>query len=75
MGRGGARAAIGAYNEAITVNPAYEDAHYNLAWTYHSTGDNRGAVLHYSQVIRLNPSSADAYYNLGRVLSEEGMYA
>ncbi len=58
---------IALYKEAIRLNPAYENAHYNLGWTYQSIGDYANAVAEYNEVIRLNRQSADAHYNLGLV--------
>lgn len=50
--------------KAVQSNPNYEDAHFNLAATYHSLGDKPNAITHYKKALQLNPNRSKARENL-----------
>ncbi len=53
------------YQEAIKRSNNYEDAHFNLAATYHLLGDAPNAIIYYKKTLELNPNRAKAIQNLG----------
>ncbi len=71
--RGRTREAIAHYRAALSVDPAYADAHNNLG-TLLQAGDRiEEAVKHYREAIRLDPASFSAHFNLGRALLATGL--
>lgn len=55
------------YNKALSVNPTYQPAMYNLA-TIEASSDPQGAISLYSQLVKLNPNQSNALFNLGLLL-------
>lgn len=53
------------WNEAVRLNPQYNDAYYNLGVAKTDLGDYQGAAADFTEAIRLNPHAADTYYNRG----------
>ncbi len=53
--------AIKNYNNAVKVNPSFEDAYFNRAFAKDELGDKKGAINDFSEVIRINPNNADAF--------------
>jgi tetratricopeptide (TPR) repeat protein len=63
-------AAIAAYQEAIVLDPAYFEAHYNLGLSAYNAGDLPLALRAYETALALNPGSRDARYNLALALQQ-----
>jgi arylsulfatase A-like enzyme/Tfp pilus assembly protein PilF len=55
------------FEEAIKLNPAREDLHYNLAQIYEVKGDIASAVEAYKKEIEVAPKNLKAYNNLGLI--------
>jgi arylsulfatase A-like enzyme/Tfp pilus assembly protein PilF len=55
------------FEEAIKLNPAREDLHYNLAQIYEVKGDIPSAVEAYKKEIEVAPKNLKAYNNLGLI--------
>ena len=58
--------------KAISLNPNYANAYYNLAVLFIGQGNFEKAELKLRKAISLNPSYANAYYNLGFILKDLG---
>jgi tetratricopeptide (TPR) repeat protein len=63
--------AIADYNEAIRINPYYDEA-FNGRGSARYSNDKEGAVLDFTKAIELNPSFALAYDNRGVTNSNLG---
>ena len=59
-------------DNAISLNPNYAEAHYNLGIILKQDGKLNNAVTSYKRAIALLPNYADAYNNLGNILKELG---
>ncbi len=58
------------FKKAIEINPAYINAHNNLAIVY---GDKRQwdlAIIEYKKIVEINPKDASGHFNLGNVYIE-----
>ena len=53
------------YEKAISINPNYLNAHYNLGTIFRELGERLKAKNCYEKVIELNPNFADAHNSLG----------
>lgn len=60
--------------KAVTLDPSYEEAHYNLGLTY-STEAPSEAVNSFRTAIKLDPQYAMAHRELGWALGRLGQYA
>ena len=60
--------AIRCYTRAISINPAFADAHSNLASIHKDTGNIPEAVASYRTALKLKPDFPDAYCNLAHCL-------
>ena len=56
--------AIRHYSEALRVDPANADAHYNMGNTLMMAGRTPDAVKHYSEALKSKPDHMDALNNL-----------
>jgi len=70
---------IGKYQEAeleltkaISLNPGYANAYYNLAGLFIEKGNSIQAEIHLRKAIELNSDFASAHYNLGFILKNLG---
>src|SRR5262249_35684199 len=61
--------AIGAYRDAITIDPNYVQAHVNLGNALAAKPDWQGAIRAYDAGIKIDPKDAMAHYGLGRALA------
>jgi tetratricopeptide (TPR) repeat protein len=59
--------AIAKFKKAISINPDFEDAHYNLGVNYCKKRMIDGAISEFKKAIEINPDHVGAYYNLGVV--------
>lgn len=57
--------ALGAYEDAVAMNPNSKDALFNLAASYEALGDAFKALTLYRRVLELDPNDADCYRNMG----------
>ena len=57
--------AIGAYDEAIRLNPDYAEVYNNRAVAKNTLGRHDAAIADYDEAIQLKPDYAEAYYNRG----------
>ena len=55
--------AIQKFDEAIRLNPEYDDAYYNRGNAYYDLGQFERAIQDYDEAIRLNPQYGLAYAN------------
>jgi tetratricopeptide (TPR) repeat protein len=60
--------AIDAYREAVRLDPAFYEAHYNLALTYSRQNNPTAALPAYERALAIRPDSADARYNFALLL-------
>ncbi len=61
-----------ALKKAISLNPEYPNAHYNLAVLYIGQGNLEKAELELKKTIKLKSDFAIAHYNLGFILKDQG---
>ena len=64
-------AAVG-YNNAITINPNYAEAHSNLGVVLQELGQLDEAVRSYNKALAIKPDNAEVYSNLGVTLKDLG---
>lgn len=60
--------ALNCYTRAIGINPAFADAHSNLASIHKDSGNIPEAILSYRTALKLKPDFPDAYCNLAHCL-------
>ena len=58
--------------KAISLNPEYPNAYYNLAVLYIGQGNLEKAELELKKTIKLKSNFAVAHYNLGFILKDQG---
>ena len=58
--------------KAISLNPEYPNAYYNLAVLYIGQGNFEKAELELKKTIKLKSDFAIAHYNLGLILKDQG---
>jgi lipoprotein NlpI len=70
--KGDLDAAIGAFTQAIKIDPKYAPAYYNrgLAYTLQNKPDE--AIVDYTQAIQHDPTSQKAYYQRGSLKGQKG---
>lgn len=64
--------AISCYRAAITLDPGFVRAHYNLANAFLRSGLYQEAIESVKSTIQLDPSHADAHWLLGMLLLQSG---
>jgi tetratricopeptide (TPR) repeat protein len=65
-------AAVGAWNEALKLNPADSRAHYNQGIALAMTGRFNEAIAQYQMALESNPDFAEVHNNLGVALARTG---
>ncbi len=55
------------YLNAIKINPASEEAMYNLGVFYQETNNYNAAIETYTTLLKANPHHFDAHFNLGMI--------
>jgi tetratricopeptide (TPR) repeat protein len=73
--RGQVDRAIDWYERALTLNPAYVDAHNNLGVALADRGHIDEACTHFRTALTLCPTLVEAYENLGNTLTRMGKFA
>tara|TARA_B100000795_G_scaffold156523_1_gene117514 strand:- start:317 stop:2824 length:2508 start_codon:yes stop_codon:yes gene_type:complete len=63
-------AAIKSYKQALTINPSYAKAHYNLGGALQEIDQLDDSIKSYENAIALEPENAEAHNNLGNVFRE-----
>ena len=69
--RGQFREAIPLYEEVLRRDPTFEQAHYNLGYTYYRFGNLAEARQELQRAITLNPLDSFAYIHLGLIAMRE----
>ena len=64
--------AIEHYRRAVSLDPGYVDAHYNLGVVFERIERYDESVLSYERVLALDPARGDAFNNLGVVYERLG---
>lgn len=59
--------AIESFRRAISLNPDFPQAHYNLATAYEDTHEYDKAITEYQTAILADPTFAESYNNLARL--------
>jgi tetratricopeptide (TPR) repeat protein len=65
-------AAIKSYNAALTLDPAFAEAHLNRSLAYFQLGDYATAIDGLNKYIRLKPADASGYYHRGVAQARTG---
>ena len=63
--------ALAHYQEAIRLNPALAEAHFNLGVALAKRGDLTAATRCFQEAARLNPEDPQAHLNLGVALAQQ----
>jgi len=64
--------AIAEYREALEINPAYPESHFDLGFALFQEGRTDEAMAEYRAALEIKPAYADAHSNLGLALFQEG---
>ena len=56
------------FNRAISINPNFDDAYYNLGVMMQEVGKLGYALECYKQTIRINSNHAESYYKIANLL-------
>jgi protein O-GlcNAc transferase len=64
--------AIVAYNNAITLQPAYADTYNNMGVTLKAQGKLEEAIAAYARALSIKPDYAEALFNMGHTLKAQG---
>jgi Flp pilus assembly protein TadD len=70
--KGDVEEAIAHHKAALSINPNYWHAHYNLAMVFSELGKTSQAVKHWTKVLQLRPNWPEAYSNLAGALYMQG---
>lgn len=60
------------FRQALSLQPDYAPAHYDLAIVLHALGKTLDAIDSYHQAIKCDAGFVEAHYNLGNILAEQG---
>ncbi len=60
------------FQQALQINPAYEEAHNNLGNALLQKGGVDEAITQFQQALQINPAFAAAHNNLGNALLQKG---
>jgi len=55
------------YNEALSLNPSLNNAHFNLGAIYERIGEYKKAANHFGQIINSDSKNSEAMYRLAQV--------
>jgi tetratricopeptide (TPR) repeat protein len=67
------RGAIEAYQRAVTIDPKFADAQFNLGYTrLHQVNDAAGAIEPLQKAVEASPQMAKAYFELGNAYHATG---
>ena len=65
--------AVNSYKDAVTINPQYSKAHYNLGGALHEMGALDDSVRSYLKSLSIDPDYAEAHNNLGNVYRQQNL--
>lgn len=68
--QGDYRQAIGAFNQALQMNPDWAEAYRYRGMSHYCKGDPLGAIADLDQVLRINPNYAEVYSDRGLILAQ-----
>jgi tetratricopeptide (TPR) repeat protein len=63
--------AINCWQQAITIEPNFVEAHFNMGIALRKLGKTQEALTKYQQVLAINPNHGMTYFSLGNLLFEE----
>jgi len=63
---------VALYRRAVSINPTYADAHYNLARLLVQQDKLIEAISHYREALKFRPNDTEAHNNLGQLLATNG---
>lgn len=63
--------AITAHEQALAIDPQFEQVRLNLITLYARTGQTAKAEAHYRELQTINPNLAESHYNFGVLLLEQ----
>jgi len=70
--RGDLTGAIDQYEQAVAVDPVYQQAHYNLGYALVEQGEFGRAMFHYREALRLRPDDRQTLNNLATLMAQSG---
>jgi len=73
--KGDQAGAIGDYQRALGIAPAYAYAHYNLGNSLMATGHPAEAAAQYEEALKYRPDDASVHFNLGNAFAQRRMPA
>jgi tetratricopeptide (TPR) repeat protein len=72
---GSLKNAMGAYEQAVKLDPTNAEIQYNLGNVYWALSLHEKAAEHYKKAVKLKPAHKDALVNLSILSLETGDYA
>ncbi|MCD8024641.1 MAG: tetratricopeptide repeat protein [Candidatus Gastranaerophilales bacterium] len=63
---------IAAFKKAISIDPDFYEAYYNLARVQESAGKTKDAILSYEKLLQIQPSDWESTYRYGELLYKSG---
>lgn len=72
QGLGNTESAIESYKKALSIQPDYVDAYYNMGIAYKAQGKLEEAIKVYKKVLSIRPQYAEAHYNMGNIFKVQG---
>ena len=66
--------AISAFKKAVTIDPTFTDAYFNLGSVYEYTGDYKDALITFEDLFAKNPDDADVAYKIASIYCKTGNY-
>jgi tetratricopeptide (TPR) repeat protein len=64
--------ALKIYQDALSINPEYARAHYNIGVVFERTGDKARAIDSFQRSLSIEPEDAYAHYNMGVIWQKQG---
>ena len=66
---------IATFKKAISINPEFYEAYYNLARIQESVGKYQDAIISYEKLLQLEPTDYESCYQLANLLYKKGYLA
>ena len=74
QGLGHLETAVKFYKKAISINPSYYKAHYNLGGVFQELGKLQASIESFEKALYIKPDYAEANNNIGSVFKEIGQF-